>query len=349
MSRAFARSFDDGARRAVIIGTDCPGITPEIIEGAFDSLEGSDFAVGPASDGGYYLIGLSRHIHELFEGIPWGTSRVFDETMRVSERLGLSNSRLEILADVDRPEDLGELRGVIELPTSSRTISVIIPTLNESENISRTLNALGDIPDVETIIVDGGSTDGTIEKAISFGARLVETEPCRAKQMNRAAKDAHGEILIFLHADTVLPKGFDHAVRDLMSRPEVALGAFSFRADYDRFGMRAIERLANMRSRWLGRPYGDQALFVRTGQFMEAGGFPEIPLMEDLEFVTRMRREGKVVTLREKAVTSARRWRERGLLRTTLLNQWILLAHGMGVSPQRLARWYRAGGSPRRH
>jgi rSAM/selenodomain-associated transferase 2 len=219
-------------------------------------------------------------------------------------------------------------------------ISVIVPALDEEKAIGAALEAALDACDVEVIVSDGGSTDKTAVVVRGLGARFVVSRPGRAAQMNAGASLAQGDFLVFLHADTLLPKGYDARVRDILGDRGVAAGAFRLGIGAGGTGFRAIERFANWRSKFLGMPYGDQAIFVRTRLFRLAGGFPEIPIMEDFEFMRRIRSLGRIELAGAAAVTSPRRWCTLGILRTTLINQIIIAAFCLGVRPDRLARWY---------
>jgi len=219
-------------------------------------------------------------------------------------------------------------------------ISVIIPTLNEASQLTATEPIPASRFNVEVIVVDGGSQDATADMARSKGWNVFQSQPGRARQMNAGAAVASGEILLFLHADTRLPPGFDTAARLILSRPGVVAGAFQLRIDTVRRGLRIIEKLANWRASRLGMPYGDQAIFLKADQFRAIGGFPDIPIMEDFELMRRLRRRGRVEIAPEAAVTSARRWEEIGLWRATWINQFCILAYCLAVPPRRIARWY---------
>ena len=153
---------------------------------------------------------------------------------------------------------------------------------------------------------------------------------------------AGGDLLLFLHADTRLPGGFAEAVRQTLAFPGIAAGAFEFRLDARMPGLRVVERVANWRSRYLEFPYGDQAIFLRAGLFREVGGFADLAIMEDFELIRRLKKTGRVRTVPLPALTSARRWRNVGVVKTTLMNQVMVLAYFLGVSPLSLARWYRS-------
>ncbi len=343
MTRAIAEAFASGADRVIVVGTDCPGITSALAEQAFQRLATADLVVGPATDGGYYLIGLGRPIPELFTDIDWGKETVLRATQQRAEQLGLAVGLLTPLSDVDRPEDLPVwylAKHASRSASSVPRISVIIPALNEASHLDGTLSALQGARNIETIVVDGGSGDGTDSLAVDQGALLIRSAAGRARQMNAGAQAATGESLLFLHADTRLPERFDEQVRELLAQPTVVAGAFRLRIDGDRRAFRLIEWMVNLRSRWLQMPYGDQAIFLRSDLFHRLGGFPKLPIMEDFEFMRRLRRHGKIAIASASATTSARRWEMLGPLRTTWINQRIILGHRLGVSPDTLAKWY---------
>jgi len=351
MAESFGEGFAAGAAEVVIIGADIPNLTEDLLERAFASLAGSDLVLGPALDGGYYLIGLRRAIPELFEAIAWGAGEVLGRTLELAERLGLSVAMLDPLPDVDEPEDISAWQAVSAWPPAAPgqpKISIVIPTLNEAGGIGALLADLLPEPGVELIVADGGSDDSTRDVATAYGARVVQIPPGRARQMNAGAQAASGEILLFLHADTRLPWGFGDAIRAALARRDVAGGAFAFRLDTYSLALRLIEWATNLRSIWLQLPYGDQALFIRTRLFHELGGYPEEPVMEDVLLVRRLRRFGRIVTLGLPAVTSARRWRRLGVWRTTLIHLVAMAAYCVGASPVSIARWYRHIGYYRR-
>lgn len=327
----------------VVIGTDCPDITPELLERAFQKLTQADVVFGPAADGGYYLLGLRRMVPDLFTDIAWGSDRVLEESARRAETLALEVAMLETLADVDRPEDLPvweRARAAANVP-ASEYISVVIPTLNEAECLSQSLYPLNEAPNVEAIVVDGGSSDATVELAHRAGCRVVHSPPGRARQMNRGAGAATGAILLFLHADTVLPAGFEEHVRRALRQPGVCAGAFRMRIAGPGRALRWIERGVNLRSRLLQMPYGDQGLFMTAEVFHTLGGFPDLAIMDDYELVRRLRRLGRIALLPVSATTSGRRWQALGAWRTTWINQKVIAGYLLGVPPERLLRWYR--------
>ena len=343
MAQAFAQAFNQGKNRVVIVGSDCPGINEATVRTAFDLLDQFDLVLGPANDGGYYLIGLRQEEPELFEDVPWGTAEVGARTLKIANQLGLQWVKVEPLADVDRAEDIEVWKREAtrkEAPPRP-AISIVIPTLNEAENLAATLASTESSVDLEIIVVDGDSSDGTTEVAKSFGVRLLTAAAGRARQANAGGLAARGEVLFFLHGDTCLPRGFERYVLNIMEKPGVVAGAFTLGIDGPEFGFRIIEILANFRSSVWQMPYADQGIFLRKELFRALGGFPDMVLMEDFVLMQRLRKRGKVIIAPVAVKTSARRWREVGLLKTTLINQAVLLGYFLGSSPERLARWYR--------
>ncbi len=225
-------------------------------------------------------------------------------------------------------------------PADGPWISVIIPAVNEADHVAAAI-AAARAPGAEILVADGGSTDDTAGRAAAAGARVIRCPRGRAFQQNIAAAQARGRILLFCHADTRLPPGWPVAVVETLARPRVVAGAFAFQTDLDSWGMRIVKRLVRFRSEILQLPYGDQGLFLPAELFGRVGGFPDRPIAEDLALVRRLRRFGRIETSDAAAVTSDRRWRRAGVLRTTLVNQLVLIGLYCGLSPARLGRWYR--------
>lgn len=219
-------------------------------------------------------------------------------------------------------------------------ISIIIPTLNEAGWIGQTVAGLVGQPGVEVIVADGGSHDQTVAVASAAGATVIDTPLGRGSQQNAGAKVATGGVLLFLHADTLLPEGFAAHIREALDKPGTAAGAFRFAIGATGWQFRLLEHCTNWRGAWFGLPYGDQALFLPAARFQAMGGFKEIALLEDLELVRRLRKMGKITLLAAPALTSPRRWQRLGFVRTTVINQLIVLGFFCGASPDRLVRWY---------
>ncbi len=228
----------------------------------------------------------------------------------------------------------------------SPRISVIIPALDELGAIGEAIDRARASRPWEIIVVDGGSRDGSVATARLHGARVETSAPGRGPQMNRGAALATGDVLLFLHADTWLPVGFDEHVSAVLATPGVVAGAFRLRIDAPHRVLRLVERVVNWRSRRLGLPYGDQALFMKAEAFRGLGGFPDTAVMEDFELVRRLRRRGRIEITGVPVITSARRWLACGVWRTTLLNQACILAWLVGVSGDRIAGWRGVGPRP---
>ncbi|AFY99206.1 TIGR04283 family arsenosugar biosynthesis glycosyltransferase [Calothrix sp. PCC 6303] len=221
-------------------------------------------------------------------------------------------------------------------------ISVIIPVLNEAENIIKTIESVQLGKNFEIIVVDGGSQDCTVDIVNKLGInQILLSPPGRAVQMNAGAKIATGEILLFLHADTQLSSGFDVAVRETLEKPGIIAGAFTLRIDASSWGLRLIEWGVKMRSRFFQMPYGDQAIFITKQAFLANGGFPELPIMEDFELIRNLKKVSKIATVPVKVVTSPRRWLQKGIFKTTLINQIVVVSYFLGVSPTKIVHWYR--------
>lgn len=227
--------------------------------------------------------------------------------------------------------------------TELTKISIIIPTLNEAGNIKQAIATTKVSTNTEIIVVDGGSQDDTVEIVQSLGIKVISSSPGRASQMNAGAVVASGEILLFLHADTRLPPGFEDMVRAALQKPSTVAGAFALRIDASLLSLRWVEWGVNWRSHFLQMPYGDQAIFLKKEVFQQIGGFPELPIMEDFELIRRLKRIGQIMILPVPVVTSARRWLQKGVFKTTLINQIVIIAYFLGVSPEKIRRWYRQG------
>jgi uncharacterized protein len=224
-------------------------------------------------------------------------------------------------------------------------VSVVIPVLNEAATIQAALNHLQAAQagqTIEVIVVDGGSQDETTALAAEMGAKvIISAAPGRANQMNTGAALASGEILLFLHVDTRLPDGFVTLVQQTLFQPGTIAGAFELKIDGTESGLRLVEWGVKWRSRLLQLPYGDQAIFLDATTFHKVGGFLPLPIMEDFEFIRRLQTKGKIAIAPAAIMTSARRWQKLGVLKTTLINQLIIAAYFLGLSPERLARWYK--------
>jgi uncharacterized protein len=337
MSSAFFDAFRGGARRVVLLGTDIPELKANNLRHAFDALAENDLVIGPSTDGGYWLIGLNRPA-PLFEGINWGTGAVLGQTLSLADEQGLRAKELDVLTDIDTAEDLKQLPP--EWTSKKPYISVVIPALNESANIETAIRSALD-EDVEIIVVDGGSADDTVARAMRAGVRVEMGSRGRALQQNRGASSARGRVLLFLHADSRLPHGYINHVFETLMDIETVAGAFRFMTNLDNPLMKIIELMTNIRSQYFNLPYGDQGLFIRKSIFDSTDGFPDVPIAEDLFLVRRLSKKGRIRIAPVHVVTSARRWQTLGLFRTTLINQFILAGLCLGISPSTLSSLYR--------
>jgi len=224
---------------------------------------------------------------------------------------------------------------------SGMELSMVVPVLNEARHIEAALTALSPFRarGAELIVVDGGSNDGTPDIAASLVDHIIVAPRGRATQMNAGAAVARGKTLVFLHADTRLPANADTLMRDHLAHSSRLWGRFDVR--FDRGGwMPLIAFMMNLRSRLTGIATGDQAIFVSRSAFDAVGGFPPLALMEDIAFSARLKRLSRPVCIDVPVVTSARRWRDRGTLRTVILMWRLRFAYFLGADPAHLARRY---------
>jgi rSAM/selenodomain-associated transferase 2 len=222
-------------------------------------------------------------------------------------------------------------------------LSIVMPALNESARIAESLQALAPLRrrGVEVIVVDGGSSDGTAALAEPWADRVLSSPRGRARQMNAGAAQARADALLFLHADTALPDAALHAIESALVDPHTHWGRFDVRIDGRPRLLRLVAWLMNLRSRRSGIATGDQAIFVRRSAFQRVGGFPDQPLMEDIELSRRLRRWSPPACLRVRVTTSGRRWEQRGVWRTIALMWRLRWMYARGASPERLAELYR--------
>jgi rSAM/selenodomain-associated transferase 2 len=219
-------------------------------------------------------------------------------------------------------------------------LSVVIPALDEADRIAPAVAGAA-AAGVEVLVVDGGSRDGTAEKARAAGAAVVASPPGRARQLAVGFEATRGEVVLFLHADSVLPAGWPAAVRAALADPSAVGGHFDLRFDERGPLLRLIEWGVRLRVALFGLAYGDQALFARRAALEEIGGVPQAPFMEDLDLVRALRRRGRLARVRSPVTTSARRYREGGALRVMLRNQVAAAGWWLGLDRGRLLEWYR--------
>ena len=222
------------------------------------------------------------------------------------------------------------------------TLSIIMPVLDEAPVLRAALRALQGLRQAghELIVADGGSRDESLAIAAGLADRVIRCERGRARQMNAGAAAARGDILLFLHADTLLPRGADRIISEGLRPPRHCWGRFDVRLAGTARALRLVETLMNLRSRLTGIATGDQAIFVNRAVFEDIGGFPPIELMEDIALSKRLKRRSPPLCLRQRVVTSSRRWEENGIFPTIMLMWRLRLAYFLGADPARLAIRY---------
>ena len=345
---------EDALRQGIVkllfVGTDCPQLDERVAKLTLRRLQDHDVCFVPATDGGYALLGLNlprldSHgwdsvCQSLFSGIDWGTHSVFETTIRKLLGTGVAKIGLQpALHDVDLPEDLWVWE---QAKTGDRAIpgrvSVVIPCRGTEQQLD---SALRSADGAEKLVVGSDVQAETLLTCRDRDSHFLALAGARAEKMNRGAAEASCDHLLFLHADSELSDGFAEHVCELLGEEDCAAGAFHLRIDSDKRLARWVEFGVHLRCRLRGLPYGDQGIFVKQPMFQVAGGFPEQPIMEDYEFVKRVKRLGRVLLAEGTIKTSARRWHKLGFWRTTWINQWMVVAYRFGVPAEQLAEFYR--------
>ena len=319
MYNALADVFDMGYGKAVLIGTDIPELKASSIESAFSGLDGDDVILGPTADGGYYLVGMKSLHSEAFDVTHYGGSSVLEDTVKSLEKAGLTIAFTDTYHDMDDRNDLaGYLRRmrIDRRLRSSETgkfikanakISIIVPIYNEATTIRKMCDQLMKYrSSAEVLFVDGGSTDDTI-KIIGDKFTVLTGAKGRAAQMNLGAEKSSGDVLFFLHCDSILPPNALDEIRECIAENEY--GCFGVKFASSNFFMLTNRVISNHRAWKRGLPFGDQGIFIGRELFFDMGMFPEIPIMEDYEFSRRLLSAGiKPGKTRHRISTSARRY-----------------------------------------
>jgi uncharacterized protein len=342
----FASAFADGGSPVIAIGGDCPELDAACLENARLALREADVVLGPATDGGYYLIGLNRPAPELFDDVPWSTPRVLEITRARADATGLRYRLLEPKTDIDDAESWAHYAQT-SMHSSGPLLTVIMPVLNEAAGIQSAVRAARNaLPGMRVIVVDGGSSDGTAALARSAGAEIAFSVRGRGLQLAAGAALASTEWLLFLHADTTLPDAAAHIIDDFTRQPGARVATFRLRFDRAGWFLRAccwFTRFDTVFTR-----FGDQGMLIRADFYRALGGFPAWALFEDVALLQRARRSTRVCSLTAAVTTSARRFEQFGHVRQQWLNARLLCRYLLGTPPDRLAEIYRASAKPRR-
>lgn len=340
LERCLNRAFARGARRALVVGADVVGLTPDLLRAAFAALGEADVVLAPTPDGGYGLLALRAPTAALFEDVPWSTSAVARVTRERARAAGLRLVELQGLSDVDVAADL---EGAVPL------VSVLVPMLDEMPRLPERLAALlaqarRAPADVEVLLVDGGSKDGSPDAARALGARVLTSPRGRGVQLARAAGEARGRWLWTLHADALLAPGTLDRVLAFCRRATHPWGILRTRVEGQGPLLAALMAVTEIRARWLGRPYGDQGLLVRRALFERVGGYAHVPLMEDVLLARALRRHARPALVGGTLEIDGRRWRRHGVLGTSARNLATLLRFVLGLThAERLAATYDRG------
>ena len=343
MANALRAAFATGANKAVLIGTDLADIEATDIEGAFRNIGEKAAVLGPAADGGFYLIGTDRPIGAPLHFNTWGTGEVFSRTARELEAGGF---RIHLAAerhDVDCKRDWDRMGSDFLFAGS---VSIIIPTLAEAHKLSPLLLYLESSlwPGDEIVVVQGGAFDKVSLRRISPSLAVVRSPKGRGLQQNAGAILSRGTILFFLHDDSVPPPEFPYLIRRACRDYHAALGCFKLRFLPSNRALGLIASWANLRTALFKLPYGDQGLFCRREVFERVGGFGRSYLMEDVDLVGKFRKMGQggsaISILPVPVYSSPDRYLHKGIIKASLLNHSTFLLAALGRDERILYRKY---------
>lgn len=354
MHNAFDELLGRGYEKCILIGTDIPGMNTEAIEQAFAELDKSDLVIGPTEDGGYCLVGVKKADKRIFEVKGYGGSSALENTLAAIAAAELSVSLIGEFADLDTPEDLrayrkrmrndprGKAGATARFCLRTLKVSIIIPVYNEVLTIVELQKQLPKgRDDVEVIFVNGESTDGSVD-LIEDGFKVIDAPKGRARQMNAGAKESVGDVLFFLHCDSVLPEGYIEEIKRVMEGSDY--GCFGVRFESRHPFMLSNTIISNHRAYRRGIPFGDQGVFIDRDLFFEMGAYPEEPFLEDYIFSLKLKENGlKPAKTRGRITTSARRYGKTTLsIMKTEYKMWELRRrYHKGESPAQLVAEYR--------
>ncbi|MBF8275265.1 MAG: hypothetical protein HW390_338 [Candidatus Brocadiaceae bacterium] len=315
---AFCKAFEMGFRTVIAVGTDCPGLTAEKIQKAVGQLKQFDVVIVPATDGGYVLIGTNAFQPALFRHITWSSDRVLEQTLQRAKAKNMLVALLGPETDVDTVEDLK-----IVVDTLNPQLSVIIPVLNDRYILKETLHAFScvhHLGEIEVIVVDGGSTDGSGDVAAGFNAKVLKSAPGRSRQMSLGVRHAKGRWFWFLHADCVPELETIRYLPGYLRTVDLRWGFFKQRISDPSPSFRLIELGNELRGRIFNLPYGDQGIMVRRDLYFQCGGFAQVPFLEDAILSRCLSKICRPAVINKTIKITSRHWRSLGPFFTTIRN-----------------------------
>lgn len=339
LRKAFGAAFARGATTVMAVGGDCPELDRATFHEAATRLGRAELVLGPATDGGYYLLALRRAVPELFDNIPWNSDQVLATLLARAKLFGLSRELLTPKDGIDDPKAYRAYLSRVVRNTSSDSLTVIVPTLNEADKIGATLHAAQQsLPGARLIVADGQSTDRTREIAAQRGAHVIVTRRGRGRQCRAAASIADSDWLLFLHADTQLPPEAGTVFSHFTIETDAQIATFRLRFDSPSPLLRACGGCTRFDS--VFTRFGNQGILIRREFYDALGGFPDWPSFEDVALLQRARAVTRVRSLPAHVTASARRFERRGVLAQQWLNARLLVRYLLGTSPAELAALY---------
>lgn len=356
MSNSFKKLFNLAYDNVILIGSDIPIFNEKIINDSFDKLKNHDAIISKTDDQGYCLIGFNKNsfCEKTFD-IDFN-KEVYNQTIDTLKNLNVSI--MDTYFDIDNINDLRKFVNnkdkknnqklylyAKKLLTNLPKISVVIPVYYEKDNLRKTISKIKEnsfYNDFEIIVCDTLAKTTINEIDCSNLRVAISKKAGRSFQLNEGATCAKSEILLFLHADTLVPKNWDKLIIDLHSKKQELCGAFSLGIDTNNLFIKTVEYLANLRVFFTNTPYGDQAQFFSASLFEKIGFYDEIPLMEDISIIKKVHSlNKKVEILNKKIYTSDRRWKEEGILYTSFRNRILSSLYFFGISSEKLKKYYK--------
>lgn len=346
MDAAFRDVFGRRYEQIVLVGSDICDLRVSDITDAFRFLTKGAAVLGPAKDGGFYLIGLTSSFGEVFGFDSWSTPSVFERTVRCLGEAGLTVKMLSERRDIDKAEDLIHVRNQ---PFLCDQVSIIVPFVGKAVQLACLIDSIEAQlwPGDEIIMVRGDVFPEMGIGDITPNTRLLSAPRGRGVQLSHGAKSGKGNLYWFLHADTVPPPNFGYHVRKLSLATDAALGCFELSYGTSRFSLQLLARWANFRTRYLGLPYGDQGFFCSREVFERVGGFKKRYLFEDVDFVRACSKLGNIMVIPQPLHASPKKYLMRGIFRTSCKNHFLMFLYLLGMNDRRLYSLYYGGRSGR--